>query len=95
MRCIHYLTQSCWTKQKNNSLHEMNFPTYDNPNINKLSQVKTVKNRAVWGALIVHNRQMMKDTKEMKYKADSRVPYEEERETKCHYNFIIILNGIV
>ena len=55
----------------------MNFPTYDNPNIYFLTKVKTVKSKAVWGALIVHNKQMMKNTKEMKYKARSRVSYEE------------------
>ena len=73
----------------------MDLSTYNHPNINQLSQMEMVKNRAVWGALIVHNKLKIKSTEEIKYKADSRVPNGEERETKCHYNFIIFLNKIV
>ena len=72
----------------------MNFPTYDNPNINLLSQVKTVKNRAIWGASIVHNKVKIKSTKQIKYKAESRMTNREERETKCHHDLIIIPMGV-
>ena len=41
----------------------MNFPTYNYANINLLSQVKLVKNKAVRGALIVHNRKNINEVK--------------------------------
>ena len=52
--CFQYLLQSCRSKQKNNALHEMDFPTYNYMHINVLSQMKRVKNGAVWRALIIH-----------------------------------------
>ena len=34
----------------------MDFPVYNHTNINALSQMKLIKNRAIWGALIVHRK---------------------------------------
>ena len=56
MRCIQNLTQSYRTKQKDNSLHKMNLSAHNHTNINTLSQMKLIENRAVWGALIVHEK---------------------------------------
>ena len=68
MGCIHYLIQCCWSKQKHNPLHEMDFPTYNNSNIDQLSQIEMIKNKAVWGAWIFHNK--MQSTKENSTKGD-------------------------
>ena len=58
---LHYLIQSSGAKQEDNSLHEMNFPADDYSHINILTQMKLIKNRAIWGAWIIHNK--MKSTK--------------------------------
>ena len=54
VRCIQNFTQSCRSKQKNNSLHEMDFPADNYTHINVLYQMELIENRAVRWAWIVH-----------------------------------------
>ena len=58
---LHYLIQSSRTKQEDNSLHKMNFLADDHSYINILTQMKLIKNMAIWGAWIIHNK--MQSTK--------------------------------
>ena len=54
MLSLHYLIQSYWAKQGDNSLHE-NFFSIDNYSyINVSRQVESVKERAIRGAWIIH-----------------------------------------
>ena len=51
---LHYLIQSNKDKQEDNSLHEMNLLVDDYSHINILAQMKSIENRAIWGAWIIH-----------------------------------------
>ena len=51
---LHYLIQSCWAKQRDNSLHEKDFFVDNYSYINISRQVKSIKERAIRGAWIIH-----------------------------------------
>ena len=51
---LHYLLQSSKAKQEDNSLHQMNFLSDDYSHINILTQIKSIENKAIWGAWIIH-----------------------------------------
>ena len=54
MLSLHYLIQSCWAKQRDNSLHEKYFPVDNYSHINVSRQMESVKERAIGGAWIIH-----------------------------------------
>ena len=47
---LHYVIQSSMAKQEDDSLHEMNFCADDYSHINILRQMKSIENRAIYGA---------------------------------------------
>ena len=51
---LHYLIQSCWSKQRDNSLHEKYFPVENYSHINVSRQMEPVKEGAIGGAWIIH-----------------------------------------
>ena len=51
---LHYLIQSCWAKQSDNSLHEKYFLVDNYSHINVSRQMESVKERAIGGAWIIH-----------------------------------------
>ena len=51
---LHYLIQSSRAKQEDNPLHKMNFLADDHSYINVLRQMKSIENRAIRGAWIIH-----------------------------------------
>ena len=70
----------------------MDLSTYSCPNINQLSQMETVKNKAVWGAWIVHNKLKMKSTKESSTKDDKKPLIQSKvRVAKYHHNLILLM----
>ena len=54
MLSLHYLIQSSWAKQGDNSLHKENLPVDNHSYINVSGQVKPIKERAIGGAWIIH-----------------------------------------
>ena len=70
----------------------MKLPTYDYLNINWLSQMETIKNKAIWGAWIVHNKLRMKNTKESSTKDDQKTLIQSKvRVAKYHHNIILLM----
>ena len=51
---LHYLIQSSRAKQEDNPLHKMNFPADNHSYINVLRQMKSIENKAIRGAWIIH-----------------------------------------
>ena len=51
---LHYLIQSSTAKQEDNPLHKMNFPADDYSYINVSRHVKSIKERAIKWAWIIH-----------------------------------------
>ena len=51
---LHYLIQTCWAKQRNNSLHEKDFPINNYSHIYVSRQMKPVKDWTIRGAWIIH-----------------------------------------
>ena len=51
---LHYLIQISRAKQEDDSLHKMNSPADDYSYINVLTQMKTIEDRAIRGAWIIH-----------------------------------------
>ena len=51
---LHYLIQSKRAKQEDDSLHKINFLADDHSYINVLRQMKSIENRAIKGAWIIH-----------------------------------------
>ena len=51
---LHYLIQSSWAKQGDNSPHKKNLPVDNHSYIDVLRQVKSIKERAIRGAWIIH-----------------------------------------
>ena len=53
MLSLHYLIQSCWAKQGDNSLHEKKIYVDNYSYINVSRQVESIKERAIRGAWII------------------------------------------